>query len=784
MRELEGEQLLALKSEIVILKGYYENFLRSLCEALEDGRFLWGFKRKSDLNTVLRNPERLVAFYVVNHGFAMVARIGERVENTEPFWPDELKENKVIYSYRFFLEPIKISKCFVNADSCMEGYKPAEDCFINAGAVQEFIASECEMELREATIPLGANVNVVRECKAQKIIDYLESNSTLVDFKLTSSEIVVKRGWDPLSECKEFYMEVTGPPYPGHVGKCLWSPATGSYKYMENLEPGDCILHYLTLESPSTYKKMIVGISRVNSRFIRLSKEELVKRLNTIGVWNDEYAKFAREWLEYPEYALFYFVELSNYIEFPRKISLDEFTELTGIKPTSLQKYLVELTPDQARKILEVALRKEPDYTLRNLTGKLASRGLGEFVILLHLLSGKNILLVGPPGSGKTRLLKELLSALGVEYRLETGNPEWTPFDTIGGLLTTGGVREGFVLDSVKKCKEHLERDGKLYWLIIDEINRANVDLAFGKFFTLLDPIHREKEKLEIPGSGENSIEVPYVFRVLATMNSYDRALLFKLGYALTRRFAIINHSYIQEINKYYREYLEKASSEKLLELSKQGQESIDKDIGVDFEKVKEELKKCRDHDCITPSDFAEEISSLEEKLKEKWRDEVYSIEVPGGRVRLDNVVISLVKIINEDLVKFSDCEVCPIQVTPGVVADALKYIAVGVYAFKKNLLMLPSVIGETADLQRTAYILLLLDSAFSTYIVPQLDILADYASREKLQRGAAKATSSAEKEKKSIVDILSDIGKKLGEYGLVYSAHLVEKLSKGYHVF
>jgi hypothetical protein len=67
---------------------------------------------------------------------------------------------------------------------------------------------------------------------------------------------------------------------------------------------------------------------------------------------------------------------------------------------------------------------------------------------------------------------------------------------------------------------------------------------------------------------------------------------------------------------------------------------------------------------------------------------------------------------------------------------------------------------------------------------VPQLDILADYASREKLQRGAAKATSSAEKEKKSIVDILSDIGKKLGEYGLVYSAHLVEKLSKGYHVF
>jgi MoxR-like ATPase len=170
------------------------------------------------------------------------------------------------------------------------------------------------------------------------------------------SDHIEEHKWNPLSECKNFYIEITHSPYPEGIGKSLWAPETKKYKLIEKLEIGDCILHYLTSESPSEYEETIVGVSRVSKEPVKLSREDLIKKLQEIGVWSDKYEDFARKWLDNPEYTSFYFVELSNYIDFPRKISFGEFRNLTGIKPQRLQGiYLMDLPPDYARKILELA---------------------------------------------------------------------------------------------------------------------------------------------------------------------------------------------------------------------------------------------------------------------------------------------------------------------------------------------------------------------------------------------------------------------------------------------
>ncbi|MBV9949150.1 MAG: AAA family ATPase, partial [Myxococcales bacterium] len=119
---------------------------------------------------------------------------------------------------------------------------------------------------------------------------------------------------------------------------------------------------------------------------------------------------------------------------------------------------------------------------------------------------------------------------------------DWTTFDTIGGyaLEKDGALRfrPGVFLAAVERWQ----------WLLIDELNRADVDRAFGELMTVLaggtsDSAYQLPDgRLVSVGSRANcSHRLPRTFRVLTTMNTWDKTSLFRLSYAVQRRFAIIH---------------------------------------------------------------------------------------------------------------------------------------------------------------------------------------------------------------------------------------------------
>jgi DNA polymerase III delta prime subunit len=166
--------------------------------------------------------------------------------------------------------------------------------------------------------------------------------------------------------------------------------------------------------------------------------------------------------------------------------------------------------------------------------------------------AGKHVILSGPPGTGKTSLAflaAEVgqASLLCTGYLPTTATTEWTTFETIGGFQpTVEGLifRAGMFVEAIESGR----------WLVIDELNRANFDRAFGQLFTVLSgqpvvlPFRRRGRSnnislvpfgVEVPPDTD-PIRVPASWRIIATMNLFDKNLLFEMSFALMRRFAFI----------------------------------------------------------------------------------------------------------------------------------------------------------------------------------------------------------------------------------------------------
>ncbi|MCH2440511.1 MAG: AAA family ATPase, partial [Candidatus Poseidoniia archaeon] len=174
--------------------------------------------------------------------------------------------------------------------------------------------------------------------------------------------------------------------------------------------------------------------------------------------------------------------------------------------------------------------------------------------VVTQLKSGRNIMLYGEPGTGKTALSDLLLTEVCGEimqpngtkipnFSIVTANAEWSNFDVIGGISPDdkGGYyfKDGCVAEAARACERSVQELGRPHYLVIDEFNRANIDEAFGKLFTVFE--YRDKQPLLTnKETGGAPFFMPPEFRVIGTMNTQDKNTLFNVGMALMRRFAFI----------------------------------------------------------------------------------------------------------------------------------------------------------------------------------------------------------------------------------------------------